>query len=198
MQVGGDSAVTLDTLYVVIRGTVLVIASLGACMSIFLGWKLYRDGAVSSVDGEASTGTGWKLRLTAAGPGVFFALFGMWLLVHLVNRSLEMEDEYQAASPAGQAAAAPASAAYPALFLAAAVQPQPVAKPTTCVIARRRRVLLDGDVSPDQVREALRTAIVVMEKRRGKLSSQKAARIADAVDVLTELEASTGTWPIAD
>jgi hypothetical protein len=72
------------------RGIVIVIATLAATMSIFLGWKLCKESGIQRTEGQA-TFSGLKVKLISAGPGVFFAAFGMWLLVSLVNRPLQLE-----------------------------------------------------------------------------------------------------------
>jgi hypothetical protein len=89
----------IDLTIAIFRGVVLVVAALGGCLSIFLGWRLYREGFQSPVAGEAVGPGKWVFRLSAAGPGVFFALFGMWLLVHLVDRPADLSSSARLPAP---------------------------------------------------------------------------------------------------
>lgn len=73
------------------RNLVLVIAALTGPLSIYLGWKLYRDSLPSSVQGEG-TFNNWQFKLSAAGPGVFFAAFGMWIIIHLIGQQIEVNN----------------------------------------------------------------------------------------------------------
>ena len=75
---------TAEQIAVISRATALIISAFAGMLCIYLGWRLYRDAKTSSTEGEASTSS-LKIKIVAAGPGVFFALFGMWLLTNIVN-----------------------------------------------------------------------------------------------------------------
>lgn len=85
-----DQNFYINLIAVIARSSILVIAALTAALSIWLGWKLYKDAVLSRTEGEAKSGA-LKIKLAAAGPGVFFVAFGMWTLVALVNRPFELE-----------------------------------------------------------------------------------------------------------
>lgn len=75
---------TAEQIAVISRAAALIISAFAGLFCIYLGWRLYRDANTSSTEGEASTSS-LKIKIVAAGPGVFFALFGMWLLTTIVN-----------------------------------------------------------------------------------------------------------------
>ncbi|MFM0351408.1 hypothetical protein [Paraburkholderia sp. RL17-347-BIC-D] len=84
-----DACDSVDLVVVAARSIVLIIAAAGGVLCIFLGWRLYKDAILSKTEGSAVLKQG-KFKLAAAGPGVFFALFGMWLLVKLVDRPVQV------------------------------------------------------------------------------------------------------------
>jgi hypothetical protein len=73
------------------RGLTLLVACGGGIFCIFLGWKLYRDGINSPVSSELSQGNKFRFTMKALGPGVFFALFGMYVIVKIVGTQAETE-----------------------------------------------------------------------------------------------------------
>jgi hypothetical protein len=77
---------------IVTRAIILVISALAGVMSIYLGWRLYRDSLPSSVEGEAGY-KDWTVKMSAAGPGVFFALFGMGIIIYLIANPFEISSE---------------------------------------------------------------------------------------------------------
>lgn len=68
-----------------------MIVTMGGVLSIYLGWKLYRDGIISAVESNLENQNGWKFTLKSLGPGVFFALFGMWILVTVIGKEVSTE-----------------------------------------------------------------------------------------------------------
>ena len=84
---------------VVARSCVLIISALAGVLFIFMGWRLYKDVVVSQTEGEASTST-FSIKMISGGPGVFFALFGMWLLVSLVGQEAKLGSPAQPVRPA--------------------------------------------------------------------------------------------------
>ena len=91
----------IDVIQTVSRGAVLVLCTLGAILSIYLGWRLYIEAVLSKASAAAEY-KGMHLRLVAAGPGVFFALFGMIVLWVLVRgqSSITSETKTEAQRPA--------------------------------------------------------------------------------------------------
>jgi hypothetical protein len=79
----------INLIAVVSRASVLIVAALTGTLCIYFGWRLYKDAIVSYTRGEYSGKFG-KIKLAAVGPGVFFAIFGMWLLVKLVDRPFQL------------------------------------------------------------------------------------------------------------
>lgn len=83
---------SIDLIIVMGRTGVLWIAAVGGILSMYFGWKLYLQGLQSPVTAELSSPEAWKFKMSAFGPGVFFALFGMGILVFLVRQPVVIED----------------------------------------------------------------------------------------------------------
>ena len=90
-QTDACSPIVIDLVLSITRGSVLLICAFAGVLSIYLGWRLYREAVVSKTSGLLEF-KGLRFRLIAAGPGVFLVAFGAWLLVHLVDHPLEMSD----------------------------------------------------------------------------------------------------------
>jgi hypothetical protein len=77
--------------YVVIftRAAILIIAALAGVMCIYLGWRLFFEGAKSRTDLEI-THASFKVLLKASTPGLFFTFFGVGLLIFSINNRLEL------------------------------------------------------------------------------------------------------------
>ncbi|WP_157966845.1 hypothetical protein [Pseudomonas sichuanensis] len=75
------------------RCSVLIICAIAGLICIYLGWRLYKDAILSYTESEAKTSS-FSIKIVSAGPGVFFAAFGMWLLVSLVNRPYQATVDY--------------------------------------------------------------------------------------------------------
>jgi hypothetical protein len=105
------------------HGINMMIVTLGGVLSIYLGWRLYRDGIASAVESEMQHGENWKFTLRSLGPGVFFALFGMWILVTVVSKDppklrqgevqSELTSEAEASNDEADSESAPSEAATP-------------------------------------------------------------------------------------
>lgn len=74
------------------RVSILLIALLAATLSIYLGWRLYREKMKAPTSGELSW-NGFKIALTASSPGIFLALFGAVMIVTIVNTRLTLGSE---------------------------------------------------------------------------------------------------------
>lgn len=204
-----NAADLLDLVMIVTRGTVLIIAALGAVLSIYFGWSLHRDLVRAPLSVELSAGKAWRGKLVAEGPGAAFALFGMILLVCLVRQSILIEDSIPIPISEESTADAPTSlleSAPPLVteFTLAAFQPvsnRPTVKRVEsrlCLVAVRKRRFMDGgSLSPDKIRKDLRAAIMLLVKinTAGLSDADRAAR-ADAVDTLEDMIESTGSWPL--
>jgi hypothetical protein len=192
---------SLDLTMIIFRGVVLVIAALGGCLSIFLGWKLYRDGLLSAVSGEASAQGRWTIRLSAAGPGVFFALFGMWLLTTLVNREISLRDSTPVQPAASRSVIPPGQVAPNGgnLTLIANVVPPPKTRDMVCYVAIRERHFADGteNITPAKITSDLKLSARYLRKvDRSKLSDKDEDDLDSSIATIDELAASTGQWRI--
>lgn len=133
-----------ELIAIIARAVVLIVCSLAGTLSIYLGWRLYRDAVNSKTEGAAETSS-LKVKFISAGPGVFFALFGMWLLVTLSNRTTEVSQH-----PNQPTSTQPFS--LPTLKYTSNTQPC-----TPC----KRILLFDGSVTTEKdTIEALNIAII--------------------------------------
>lgn len=98
------SCLTPQQVAVLTRAVVLIISALSGVLCIYLGWRLYKDAILTPTSGTATT-SGFKLKFASAGPGVFFALFGMWLLVGIINRPLQLNNGGPSAKPSSSISA---------------------------------------------------------------------------------------------
>jgi hypothetical protein len=120
----------------------------------------------------------------------------MWLLIHLVDQPLEMDDSVGQTNGQVPAPAVSRTSAAPLFQLAAFQAQNPIKGPQVCLVARRRRRMLDGDLSIDSVRQSLTVAIATLESRRATATGADAAQLADAIDTLAQMKESTGEWEI--
>lgn len=178
----------IDIILAGARGIVLIVAALAGTLSIYLGWKLYRDAVVSPTKGEAHF-RGLTLHL-AGGPGVFLAAFGSWLLVHLAHVQLEMIDTPQARTSLSSVAKG--------AFLTVATAADPPTKDPVrrdCIVPARVRRLFGGAAAPtpEQVSGALDTAIKDLQDiERGRLrrGEDKDMKRLEALHMLIEMKES--------
>lgn len=89
----------LKLIVFIFRGIILILCTTGGLMSIYLGWRLYKDSMLSPTEGTAQFEK-FTFRLVSGGPGIFFCAFGMWLLVHLVDREVRVESQKESMAPA--------------------------------------------------------------------------------------------------
>jgi len=73
-----------------------IIAALGGIGSIYLGYRLFSIARLENSSSGSLKNSLFTISLTRIGPGVFFALFGAYILVTSVNSRLTFSD----ASPA--------------------------------------------------------------------------------------------------
>lgn len=161
------SPALVDTALVFFRGTVLIACSAGGIMSIYLGWRLYKDSMLARTEGSAHFGN-MKFRLISAGPGIFFAAFGMWLLTTLAQQQVQLDDKDSIRSPVK--VGRPNSA--PTRFLAFDTEPpngnsillttDTQEEKGQCLIRSRSRKLFGGEFPPPpskQLNEDIQFAI---------------------------------------
>jgi len=90
-----DCQIFIPFFQIAARVLLMFMVSLGAILSIYWGWRLYRDVVVvSQVSGELEV-KGLTLKFVSAGPGIVLAGFGAWLLslvaTHPMNFKLEQK-----------------------------------------------------------------------------------------------------------
>jgi hypothetical protein len=95
-----DCGIPIELAQIFVRCVLLFMVSIGGCLSIFLGWRLYKDSIISKVDGEFNAGD-IKIRISAAGPGIVLAGFGAYLLLSVSQHRFESTTEI--ARPQSQA-----------------------------------------------------------------------------------------------
>jgi hypothetical protein len=208
MEMNANDA--LDLVMVTTRGIVLIIAALGAVISVFLGWQLHRDLIKSPVMIELSAGQNWRAKLVSRGPGAAFALFGMVLLVILVRQSVVMEDinaepltrVSPSSAPAGpiqpsMLRASPYNAAT-SLWLVSGTSQADAKSTRECFVSVRRRRFMDGgSLTPTKIRSDLGAAIGLIERLdENGLGVKGQAEKRAALETLSDLIVSTGSWPL--
>ena len=72
-----------------IRGAERLIIVGSAILSLYLGYRLFIAGIVNKQSGEFSSKS-FSVKLLNVGPGVFFALFGTFVLVVMISASLNV------------------------------------------------------------------------------------------------------------
>lgn len=75
----------------IVKGIVLSLAILAGMLSIYLGYELYLHGVTMTADaGGSFQSTSFWLR--GAGPGVFFALFGFFIIAVASTRKFQQTE----------------------------------------------------------------------------------------------------------
>lgn len=82
--------IDIETLLAIFRGAERLFIVLAALLSITYGWNLFRTRILSSQKAEFSAGD-WTVKFASVGPGVFFALFGAFVLHSAVNNTFKSE-----------------------------------------------------------------------------------------------------------
>ena len=80
-----DIAMTVALL----RGSILILTILAGCLSLCLGWSLYRDG-VRALSRAEGSGNGFSFKIHTAAPGLFFALFGAALIIYAASKDVSV------------------------------------------------------------------------------------------------------------
>jgi hypothetical protein len=172
-----DCTSLVETILAIGRVTVLILGMLSGTFTIYLGWKLYRERVVSRSVGELNF-KDLRIALTAAGPGVFLALFGAYLLVTVINRPLDLsqslapeavesdssEQKTNSTAPVG---------VEPQFFLTSSTSPaKPLANAQNrCLIFRRTITLYSGDreITAADADSSLEVAFRVLHDRQASL-----------------------------
>lgn len=172
----------IDAILAIGRVTVLSLGMFAGTLTIYLGWRLYREGVTSRSQGEL-TFKNLRVALTAAGPGVFLALFGSYLIWSIVSQPLVLKSRISA----------PANARFDSHFLPSTESQVPTlrllpvqATATTtaapncakCVITETEKRLFTGPdgLSPERVLDALTSAISAMEVSAASAKTDAEAR----------------------
>jgi len=79
-----------EALLALFRGAERLFIVLVALLSITYGWNLFRSRILSSQKAEFSAGD-WTVKFASVGPGVFFALFGAFVLHASVTNTYKLE-----------------------------------------------------------------------------------------------------------
>jgi hypothetical protein len=79
----------IDVILVLGRVIVLILGMLAGVITIYLGWRLYKDSVISKTSGEVNFKS-IKIILTSGGPGVFLAVFGAYILITVLNQKVEL------------------------------------------------------------------------------------------------------------
>ncbi|MFL9900039.1 hypothetical protein PQR71_18110 [Paraburkholderia fungorum] len=171
-KIMGASCMSVEFIAAVSRAGVLLTCAFSGVLSIYLGWKLYKDAIFSQTAGDAAVGK-YRIKLAAAGPGVFFALFGMLVLWKLIQQPASIPLLGPTSSLGYSSLARPslepvAKYRLPLLTLVAdSNKPggpcdagaRPVAAPCSCLIPRTLVFFTGGTVTPSIAKAGLSFAI---------------------------------------
>lgn len=188
------------TIAFLFRGINMMLVTLGGILSIYLGWKLYRDGIASSVESEMQHGDKWKFTMKALGPGVFFALFGMWILVTVIgkqvstetgNAPIEIEDAIGATEAGEDVDVSARKVSFLQNFIPSAqAQVQPPRRYRICT-TYTRTVSYDGDIiSKQDFQTAIDNAVVAL--RAGEFDAKTQEQANQAISILARLGSANG------
>jgi hypothetical protein len=181
----------MDTDYtMLLRSITLLVACLGGIFSIFLGWRLYCKGVESAVHSDFSNESKFRIKFSAVGPGVFFALFGMLIIYKVVTMQAEVTEEIPVE-------ASQTSMLAPRLqFIQSAVAATTTAAPSRkCLMMKRVRKQYDGsEINADLVNEALDASILALQKFAPQAQDQP--KLVRNLQVLQEMRVSTGDWTV--
>ncbi|MDH7976017.1 hypothetical protein QH494_27890 [Sphingomonas sp. AR_OL41] len=161
--------------------------AIGGIFCIYLGWKLYVQGISSPVSSEIAKGEQWKFTLKALGPGVFFALFGMWILVRTIDNQTtidpaESDPVEQQGNQSGLSISdllvSPARAAEPGL-----AQSRPMAR--VCFRYPRIRMSNGQSFETRDFQAAIDDSVLLLKK--GSFRSEENERVNKTILVMSRL-----------
>jgi len=70
-----------------------IIVSLGGILSVYLGYRLFIVASVNTDSGGSFKSALFSASLTKVGPGVFFALFGAYVMATSVTTQIDIKTE---------------------------------------------------------------------------------------------------------
>ncbi|HEX4507171.1 MAG TPA: hypothetical protein VH722_15685 [Alphaproteobacteria bacterium] len=205
------NANAIDLATVIFRGSVLAIVALGGCMSIFLGWKLYKDGLLSHVQGSLKQRNGWNISLSSAGPGVFFAAFGMWLLITLTNRDMGIKETTAldpsttsdssvgtAPSKSSDRQAPGTSPVSSTLVSGSSNNLSSNDQSRKCIVATREIRMLGGDsLTGERAKTSLNLALSFLGRLdESKMVGPDVVQLERTKDTLEEMQEAAGNWDL--
>jgi hypothetical protein len=85
-------AVSPENLVVIGRICERLIATAGGVLSLYFGWQLFHSGSEKYQKATMELG-GWKVNFSKVGPGVFFALFGMYILYSAITNKADVDTD---------------------------------------------------------------------------------------------------------
>ncbi len=184
----------------IFRGMILVLCASGGILSIYLGWRLYKDAMLSRTEGTVQFER-FTFRLISGGPGIFFCAFGMWLLVHLADRTAESETESQASQPAHyQRFDYPPqftdhlnyTSEYSGLLKTGATVDKSSSQ-DPCLIKTKRTIVMFGgnkELTPELAKNALATAVTLLRSQLDPdaKDTESNDKISEISQILKQLE----------
>lgn len=176
-----------------LRSITLMIACLGGIFSIFLGWKLYTKGIESAVQSDLSTDSKFSLKVSAVGPGVFFALFGMYIIIKIVSMQAEVTEEIPVEAVEARSwltDIAPIPAAHAATTKAATSKTCKTVAVKQCLVRRRSSKQYDGaEITVEDVNRALDASLAAL--RNADVPADEERALIGNIRTLTEMREST-------
>ena len=189
------------------RVAVLIIGMFAGIFSIYLGWRLYRDQVVSRVNAQIKWKDDFKLVFGAASPGIALALFGVWLLVTIVQQRVDLSEavpnrNVQTTKPSTSQASL--ARRMEGQYSILPVQSTPsssggsnasntTTKPVPdCTIRIKSRRLYSGDddLSSADVRSALETSLIELERaRQSEMDISRIKQLRRSISVIEQLQA---------
>jgi hypothetical protein len=168
----------------IFRGITLLLVTFGGILCIYLGWRLYRDGINSAVNSEFSKGEQWKITLRSAGPGVFFALFGMGILVWIVHNQTEI----QTLEPEPAEQGLNVGSGLHDLLEGRAYAAAPKQTGKVCFRVRKIRMQLGASLESKDFQMAVRESVTLL--KQGRFPDADRERVSSTILVLSRLDAA--------
>lgn len=143
----------------------------------------------------------FTFRLISGGPGIFFCAFGMWLLVHLADRTAQTETESQASQPAHYLSdEQPSTGLYglvpkaaPSGFLKTGSSIDGNSTQGTCLIRIKKTTVMfggDEELTPENTKVALNSAVTLLRSQLDPDATDSKAndKISKVSQILKQLE----------
>lgn len=78
---------TAEDIFSLVRGSERLLITISGALAIYLGYRLFRLGIFESQSALVKTDS-MQLKIAKVGPGIFFALFGTYLLLQVLSSPL--------------------------------------------------------------------------------------------------------------